>query len=358
MKLLKNIIPIFLLALIGACKEDDVPPDPPGPVEIRGADLSLLPEVRQSGLEFFNLAGQPEDMLLTLKNTGLNTVRLRLWKDPGSPVSGFESVSSLSREIKSAGMKTLLSVHYSDTWADPGRQTKPAAWENAGLAALHDSVYQYTLKILREIKPDFIQIGNEINNGFLWPEGSSTDLQQMKQLLETAIRAVRESGEPSRIIIHYAGYAGADAFFSGLSGLDYDLIGISYYPFWHGKDTALLRNSLGMLAEQTGKPVLIAETAYPFSLGWNDWTHNIIGLENQLLPGFSATPESQKEFLSMIRKMMLEIPGGAGFCYWGAEWVSYQGPEATNGSPWENQALWDFDRRALPVLQVFNNPAH
>jgi arabinogalactan endo-1,4-beta-galactosidase len=129
---------------------------------------------------------------------------------------------------------------------------------------------------------------------------------------------------------------------------------LSYYPIWHGKDLNVLKQKLNMLGSTHSKEILIAETAYPFTLGWNDWTNNIVGLEEQLiLPDFQPTPEGQKSFLMAIRNTILETGKGIGFCYWGAELVAWKGPEAADGSPWENQALFDFENNALPALKVF-----
>lgn len=347
---------LIILALFSSafsCKKDKPETTEDDPEIIIGADLSLLPEVRQSGLVIKNLDNEPEDMLLTLKNAGVNTVRLRLWKNPASPVSGFASVKNLSQEIKNMGMKVYVTVHYSDSWADPGKQTKPAQWAQIGYNQLKDSVYQYTRRIALEISPDYISIGNEINHGLLWPEGNISNLNQMKELLAEGIRAVRENSPSTKIILHYAGHEGGNLFFSNLSTLDYDIIALSYYPFWHGKLLSSLKNNLINISGLQSKPVLIAETSYPFTFEWNDWTNNIIGDNSQILPQFPASPEGQHDYLTEILHIMSEIPKGLGYCYWGGEWISYNGPTATSGSTWENQALWDFNNRALPAIGVF-----
>jgi arabinogalactan endo-1,4-beta-galactosidase len=262
-------------------------------------------------------------------------------------------VKNLSEEIKGLGLKVILTVHYSDSWADPAKQTKPAQWQGIPFNQLLDSVYVYTKKIISEIDPDYIQIGNEINSGLLWPDGNISNISQMKQILQKGITAVRETNTSTKIIIHYAGIENADWFFSNISELDYDLIGVSYYPIWHGKNLDSLKQILTSISNNQNKSVFIAETSYPFTLGWNDWTHNIVGLESQLLPQFPATPSGQKEFLLKIKEIISEVPKGIGFCYWGAEWVSYKGSTATDGSSWENQAFWDFENKSLPVLEVY-----
>jgi len=346
------LITISLLSCSGSDEQEEVITDDKS-LEIKGADMSLLPEIRQSGIVFYNQNNQSEDPLQSLKNAGVNVVRLRIWKDPASPNSGFKSVMNLSKEIKSLGLKTLLSVHYSDTWADPGKQTKPGRWKNANFEQLKDSVYTYTKKIITDINPDYIQIGNEINSGLLWPDGNISNISQMKSLLQIGIKAVRETNSKTKIIIHFAGINNADWFFTNLSDLDYDIIGISYYPIWHGKDLNALQQTLTSLSAKNDKDIFIAETAYPFTLDWNDFTNNIIGLSSQILPEYPASPQGQKDFLNKISNLIKDVPGGIGYCYWGSEWVSYKGSTATDGSPWENQSFWDFSNKSLPVWEAF-----
>jgi arabinogalactan endo-1,4-beta-galactosidase len=164
---------IFLLTLVSCSTNEENNSSVKNKIlEIKGADVSFLPEIRQSGLIFYNQNNQPEDMLLTLKKSGVNAIRLRIWKNPSEANSSFETVKNLIAEIKSIGLKTIITVHYSDSWADPSKQTKPFQWQGLNFMQLKDSVYLYTKKIMNEINPEYIQLGNEINNGFLWPEGS------------------------------------------------------------------------------------------------------------------------------------------------------------------------------------------
>lgn len=332
---------------------DDPIVEPVNKLEIKGADMSYLPEIRESGLTFFNEKDKPEEMLLTLKRTGVNVIRLRLWHNPSTPNSSFNSVKTLAEEIRSMGFKLLLCVHYSDTWADPGHQTKPARWNNLSFAQLKDSVYQYTQKIVEQIQPEYIQIGNEINGGFLWPEGRIANLTQFRQLLQSGIQAVRDHGMQTKIMIHYAGFQQADWFYSQLTDLDYDIIGLSYYPLWHGKDLAALQNALIQLPVKYGKKIMIAETSYPWTLSWNDATTNIIGSAEQILDAYPASFQGQRNYLQNLSDMLNANPNAVGFCYWGSEWVSYKGKDATNGSSYENQAFWDFTNSSLPVLEVY-----
>lgn len=349
-----SLLPIFLLIillLLSACSKQSSNNKQTNALDLRGADVSFLPELRTSGLPLYNLNNQREDPLVTLQKSGVNTIRLRLWHTPSTSTSTLVTVAQLASEIKQMGMKVLLSVHYSDTWADPGQQQKPAAWTSLSYTQLLDSMYQYTRTVMQVIQPDYIQIGNEINGGLLWPEGSWSQPQQFKNLLKQGVKAVRETNPATKIILHYAGHEGAAAFFTNLSDVDYDIIGLSYYPLWHGKDLNQLSGSLSQL-KQLSKPIAIVETSYPFTLNWNDFTNNIIGLPEQLLTGYPASPQGQLSFLNKLKSICADNKL-LGFCYWGAEWVSYKGSNATNGSSWENQALWNFSGNALPAMSAF-----
>lgn len=355
---MKNCLLLFLAAIIFlSCSKSkgDAPVVVPDVLEIKAADMSFLPEVRTSGLVIKNENGQAEDMLQTLKNNGATCIRLRLWKDPSSNASSYNTVKTLAQEIKNKGMKVWLSVHYSDTWADPGHQAKPAAWSSITFAQLKDSVFAYTKKIATEINPDYIQIGNEINNGFLYPEGSMNNLTQLKELLNAGTQAVRAFAPGCKIMLHCAGYDVADYFFTTMAAVDYDIMAVSYYPVWHGKNLADLKTSLTNLSNSKNKPVVIAETAYPFTYEYNDFTNNIIGDNSQVIPAYSATIFGQRDFLMQLKTIVNDIPKGSGFCYWGAEWISMYGNTATNGSSWENQALWDFHNKAVPAIKVFRD---
>lgn len=357
---MRILVPICLLAFLFSCDDAKDCCPGPDPVEkdlIRGTDISFLPEIEEAGVVFKNSAGVEKNMLDILKESGVNTIRIRLWHTPVDGHSSLAEVTALAARVKAKGMKVWLSVHYSDTWADPGHQIKPEAWSDASFSDLQDSVYLYTKKIMTEIDPDIIQIGNEINPGFLLPDGgtSAGTLPNFIALLKKGVQAVRETSADTQIMIHVAGFDNANWFYQQLStnAVDYDLIGLSYYPIWHGKDLNLVKSSIQSLGFAYNKQVVIAETAYPFSLSWEDWTNNIVGENGQLIPAYPATPEGQNNFMMKLRDIVTESSKAAGFCYWGTEWVSFKGDEATDGSTWENQALFDFDNKAVPALEAF-----
>lgn len=346
---------IGLVILFATCQSSKTSPLPQEEL-VRAVDISRYPEIRESATVFYNAEGEPQDFLDILKTAGVNSIRLKLWVKPIDGHSGFQEVKTFAEELRGRGFKIWLTLHYSDTWAHPGQQITPSAWQGITWEALKDSVYQYTEKVSREIQPDIIQIGNELNTGFLHPTANLDNLPELRVLLSEASAAVRESRPQTKIMLHYAGLQGAEWFFHNMQSVDYDQIGISYYPIWHGKDFLNLENTLQSLSKQHGKEVLIAETAYPFTLAWNDWTNNIVGLESQLvLPDFPASPQGQKAFLLKIRDIVEQrLERGKGFCYWGAELIAWRGNQAQNASSWENQAIFDFQNRALPVLDAFS----
>ena len=349
---------LLTLLIFTSCTKEDINspvPELENSTFISAVDISSYPEILNSNPTFYDLEGSQKDLLTILKGNGINTVRLRLWVNPINEHSGFNEVKQFSNTLKTKGFKTWLTLHFSDTWADPAHQETPTQWQGINFTQLKDSVYSYTEKIVNELQPDYIQIGNEINSGFLHPYGHmSNNYGQFIALMDTAIAAVRTNTNDTEIILHFAGIEGSDWFFDQVSSLDYDIIGLSYYPIWHGKSLNNLQSKMQYLSETHHKKILIAETAYPFTLDWNDWTNNIVGLDEQLiLPEYPATIEGQRKFINQIKTLTKEVENGIGFCYWGAELIAWKGNQSTDASPWENQALFNFDNKALPVLREF-----
>lgn len=352
---------LFLPFLFIACGEDDPyvpPPDPPVETTsfIYGADISFLPQIELSDAIFYNDIGEEESMTTTLKEKGINTIRLRLWHNPNNIHSSMDEVKAFSQRLKDEGFKIWLTLHYSDSWADPGKQNTPAAWADLSFNDLKTAVYDYTKEVMEEIEPEYIQIGNEINSGMLHPSGNiSSQKTQFLALLAQGCLAVRDHDSDTKIIMHFAGQENSDWFFEQVQNIDYDIIGISYYPMWHGKSISNLKSRLSTLSQTHNKEILIAETAYPFTIGWDDWTNNILGMEDHLiLPDYPASPQGQKDFITDLILSVQDLSKGIGVCYWGGEWIAYDGPQSPNGSSWENQAFYDFDGNALPVLDAFS----
>tara|TARA_Y100000588_G_scaffold278305_1_gene294930 strand:+ start:2725 stop:4227 length:1503 start_codon:yes stop_codon:yes gene_type:complete len=327
----------------------------------KGGDISILDQIEDNGGTYTE-NGVVINVLDIFKNHDINLIRLKLWHTPDTDYNSLPNVLEMASRIIEADMKFLLDIHYSDSWADPGHQTTPTAWENLSFEILSDSVYQYTKSVLESFKeqnllPHIVQIGNEIDNGFLWPYGSVSHWGQFTDLLNAGILGVNDAladGDTVKIMIHIAKGGdnnGSVWFFDNLENynVDFDLIGQSFYPWWHGTFDNLEYN-LNDLAERYDKEIIVVETAYPWTLNWNDNTHNIVGSE-QLLDEYPASVNGQKQFLGDLLNIVENIPNdlGKGFCYWSPEWISTE----TFGSPWENLSLFDFEGEVLETIQIF-----
>lgn len=366
-------IGLGFLILLAACKKTTpaptapVNPTPPAvtlnPDFIRGADLSFTPEITAAGT-IFKDNNQAKDIVQICKDKGINTVRLRIWHTPVDAHSSLSEVVDFAKTLTAEGLSIWLDIHYSDTWADPAHQTKPAAWNNANFTVLKDSVYQYTSRAVQAFKNagiilKLVQVGNETNSGFLWDLGKvggtfDSNWANYAALMKEGLRAVKDVNSSTKTMIHYAGIDGSEWFYNNiaLQGVSYDYIGLSYYPFWHGKSLDAVAVGMNTLISKFQKPVIIAETAYPFTLGWNDYTNNLVGLSGQLIPAYDATPDGQNNYIKALINLMKNLPQqqGMGICWWAPDWVSFKGPVATNGSTWENLTLFDFNNNALPAL--------
>jgi arabinogalactan endo-1,4-beta-galactosidase len=370
--MLKKITGLLLFSslFINCNKKTTITQTLPAPLPAltyRGGDLSFLPEIETTPAIFYGSNGQAQDALSIFKNSGMNLVRVRLWHTPANVNSSLAQVEAFAQKLKAAGINWYLDFHYSDTWADPGSQPMPLSWKNLAYAVLADSVYNYTYKVMNDLKvkkimPVMVQIGNENNSGMLWDIGKvggsfNNNWSQYAGLVKKGIDAVKAIDPAVKIMLHCAGTKDAQWFFNNIQaqGIPYDIMGLSYYHWWHERNLGELQNDLNALAAGFNKDILIAETAYPFTLAWNDNTNNIYGTGIPLLPGYAATPEGQQKFLTDLRTVIANIPNkrGLGFCYWAPDWIAFRGAAATNGSPWENLALFDFAGKALPGLSAF-----
>jgi len=250
-------------------------PGVPAIDKMLGADISFLPQLEDRGIHFSD-KGVQKDVLHILKDHGFNYIRLRIFNDPAadsgySPGKGFCDLAhtmAMAKRIKAAGMKFLLDFHYSDYWADPGKQYKPAAWRDQDFATLQQSVYAFTKNVLEQLKaqgtpPDMVQVGNEINHGMLWPTGRISHPDSLAQLLYAGIAAVRAASPRSAVMLHIAlgGQNDESRFFIDnmqARGVPFDVIGLSYYPKWHGTLTDLKYNAAD-LAGRYGKDIILVE---------------------------------------------------------------------------------------------------
>src|SRR6266542_2530225 len=243
--------------------------------KILGADISFLPQLEVQGKKFYD-KGIQKDAIQILKEHGFNYIRLRIFNNPAadsgySPEKGFcdlEHTKQMARRIKAAGLKFLLDFHYSDTWADPGKQFKPSAWKGISFSLLKDSVYEFTKKVISELKaqgttPDMVQIGNEINHGMIWPDGHVNHLDSLAQLVKAGTAAVLKVDPSIIMLLHIAlgGQNDESVFFINnmLSrGVYFDVIGESYYPKWHGT-LSDLQNNLADLSKRYNKDIMVVE---------------------------------------------------------------------------------------------------
>ena len=337
---------------------------------IRGGDLSSTPQIEGAG-GHFTQGGVQQDVLDIFRGNGANYVRLRIWHTPTNGICGLAQTLAFAQRIKTKGLKFLLDFHYSDYWADPGKQNKPAAWVGITFDALKDSVYVYTRDVVEALKnqgtlPDMVQIGNEITAGMLWPDGKLGGANptqawvQFAQLVQQGISGARDAaaGSPMFIMIHIdrgGDNATSRWFFDNLlgQGVQFDVIGQSYYPWWHGSLDALKTN-LYDLAVRYGKPLVVAETAYPWTTqSVSDGVGNV-GYNASTLPdGYPVTPQGQKAFLAKVISILKSVPNGkgAGFFYWEPAYISV--PPV--GSPWEPFATFDFNGETLTTITDFMN---
>ncbi len=245
---------------------------------ILGADISWVPEQESQGRRF-SMDGVGKDVLAILKENGFNWVRLRLFHTPNasngySPKGfcGLEPTLAMAARVKQAGFKLLLNFHYSDTWADPAHQTKPAAWRDLDFAGLSNAVHRYTREVLtefrrRQVAPDMVQVGNEISHGLLWPDGKTSDWDKLAALLQAGLGAVREASPSTPVMLHLAlgGQNRESRWFLDNAlqrGLDFDIIGQSYYPRWHGTIEDLRANLID-LAGRYRQSIIVVEYSMP-----------------------------------------------------------------------------------------------
>jgi len=313
-----------------------------------GADLSFLKQAEERGAVFKD-NGQAKPGLQVFKDHGYNWIRLRLFHTPTQLPNNLQYTIELAKAAKQLGFRFLLNYHYSDTWADPGKQFIPKAWEGMSHKQLAEAVFAYTrdtITAFREagVLPDMVQIGNEVINGMLWPDGRlPANWDNFVELVRAGIAGV-EAGRGAqtrpRIMVHID--RGGDqprtkSFFDRLHsyGLNYDVIGQSYYPWWHGSLNDLRENLLFMASEYK-RDIMLVEVAYNWRPG-----------EYLKRPGpFPESPQGQKEFLEEVNRIVQATPGGLGK---GVFWW-----EPAVAGPLGRRGFFDAEGNALPVTGVFD----
>jgi arabinogalactan endo-1,4-beta-galactosidase len=337
---------------------------------IRGADLSTLRALNAAGRTFSD-AGRTRPAEQILADHGMNLVRLRLWVQPPNGFNDLADVAAMARRIKRANMRFLLDLHYSDFWADPGHQDTPAAWQGQDLATLAATVHDYTRSAVAALAqqgtpPDIVQVGNEVTAGMLWPVGQlyASDPPRWVEfttLLKAGIDGARAGAPPRHkpaIMLHIdrgGDQGGTEWFYDHMRdyGVDFDMIGLSYYPYWHGSFSDVRRN-LDNTAARYGKPIVIVETAYAWTFDDQDGYPNIVGPSFTLPPEYPATPQGQALFVRDLLSLVARTPGGLGrgVVYWEPAWIPGVGWKPGEGNAWDNQTLFDAQGRALESIDA------
>jgi arabinogalactan endo-1,4-beta-galactosidase len=340
----------------------------------RGADLSFEPQEEAAGAHFTD-AGAPGSPLSILTDHGLNYVRLRLWVNPPAGYSDLASDLRMARRIKAAGDKLYLDIHYSDFWADPQHQDIPAAWQGQDLAQLKDTVGSYTNHVIdafaaQHTPVDMVSIGNEIRNGILWPVGevdwsTNSGWGNLATLLKAGVAGARAANPPGHkllVMLHFDEGGNNDdsvRFYDNMiqNGVPFDVIGLSYYTFFHGPVTAM-RSNVDDLATRYRKPIVIAESQYAWTLANGDSDGNFVWNASLVSDGYPATPGGQVSFYNDLLSIIHEIPNhlGAGLFYWEPEWIPGVGWKPNAGTPNDNLTLFSFKGQALPSVGLFEGP--
>lgn len=402
---------------------------------MRGVDCSTVYAIEQTGAKYYDEDNTEKDPLAVMKEHGVNWVRLRIWNNPSAAATlpagacDLARTKAVAKRAKALGMKVLLDFHYSDTWADPVHQIIPAAWTSlTTITELSSAVYDYTYDTLKSMSdagcaPDMVQLGNEIEDGmFLTTTSAVTDSavncaasdvnaylsegtsgtyksvtassvtkSNLAAVLNAAASAVRLADPDAKVMLHlsrggdqavttafldkYAAHSGTAA---TVASVDFDVVGLSYYPFYSSHKTlGELKTNMAYIKSAYGKDVLVAETSY----GWSctasgDDTSNTFYLDNEqtaytelvtegsnesdfaitettyknkTAKAIAATPQNQANVVRAVIQATAQ-EGGIGVFYWGGDWIVAKGI----GDAWENQALFDIQGKCLPGMNVFN----
>lgn len=360
---------------------------------IKGMDVSTLMEEEACGARYYD-HGKEGDLLEILKSYGTNSIRLRLWNDPyaedgtpyGAGTNDLEKTISMAKRARALDMGFLLDIHYSDFWADPGKQIVPKAWRGYNEEELEQAVYEFTRKSMERLHeertaPEMVQVGNELTNGLLWPAGRKPDFDNMARYINAGIRGVHAVDSKVPVMIHLDNGGWNEMYVEWFDNFmqrcePFDIIGFSYYPFWHGTLEQLEFNMRDM-AGRYHKELVVAEVSMGFTM--EDYRpyekqppEKLKGMATkpELVEKleYPMTPKGQAEFMEDIMKRIASVPGGRGFYYWEPGWIpvpgcgwaneaalAFTGESGPGGNEWANQALFDYDGNALPALEVIRD---
>ena len=359
-------------------------------------DVSSVLSLEASGVRYRDTDGTEKDLFALLSENGVNLIRVRVWNDPfdsdgngyGGGNNNIEAAVEIGRRAAAYGLPLLVDFHYSDFWADPSKQQTPKAWEGMDIKAKAEALYTYTADCLSRLKAEgirvsMVQLGNETNGRMC---GERIWMNIVHHLMKAGSRAVREVYPDALVAVHFTNPESADTMLNYASklayyDLDYDVFGTSYYPYWHGT-LDNLRQVLGEIAETYGKKVMVMETSYAYTLEDGDFSGNTIGEGGGYEKYWPVTVQGQSNALQDVVRTVQEA-GGIGVCWWEGAWIPV-GTESfeensrlweTYGSGWassyagsydpadagkyyggcacENQAMFDFEGRALPSLATF-----
>ena len=367
---------------------------------INGLDCSMVSIIEENGGKYIDFDGKPKDFFQLIKENGINLVRVRLWNDyksntgvKGGGCLDVERVLKLALRAKNAGLKFLLDFHYSDNWADPGKQSCPYSWRNLDFNGAKKELEKFTKNTIEYFKSkganiDYVQIGNEINNGFMYPFGEvdwSDDntkkrtLDNVAVLLNTAINAVKTTSPNTKIILHVGDFAlktwhdnnsGKDVpyglwFFQQMEQrrIPYDIAAASFYLFYHHKgddylDMNTMTNSINQFIDALRKPFMIMEYSMAYTLNPHQYAENQFGREYSDLISreYPTSFQGQTNMILDIAERVAKAKNrmGIGICYWGGEWLPVHGAgwgdQYNTKSSWSNQALFTYEGVATPAL--------
>ncbi len=313
MRVLTGLLTLMLMGCVATG------PHAPPPFA-RGADVSWLEQQERAGQQFLDDNGHPTDALALLRANGANAIRLRVWVDPADEFCDAEYVLRLARRAEAQGFRLMIDFHYSDGWADPGQQTMPRAWSGLPAAALGAAVRQHTQGVLQRLRDagiavEWIQVGNEINGGMLWPAGKTADISRLAELINAGAGAARSVYPQARIVLHLAnGHDNGQFrwFFDHLraAGAQWDVIAMSHYPpasAWPERNALLEANMRDMIARY-GTPVLLAETG----MDWQEAVAARAMLED-LMARMQRLPSSPVNALGVFYWEPQAAPGWQGY---------------------------------------------
>jgi len=334
---------IFLLLLVffslTACKKnskggDDTNPPSTDSGFAKGADISWVTQMEAAGIKFYNSSGTEQECMALMKSLGMNTVRLRVWVNPSPAWNNAADVLTKAIRAKNLGLRIMIDFHYSDSWADPGKQTKPAAWADQDFNTLKTSLSSHTVTVLTELKnnnisPEWVQVGNETDDGMLWPDGkASASMSNFAELINAGYDAVKSIFPDAKVIVHISNGYNNSLFrwmFDGLqsNGAKYDVIGMSLYPpasGWAAYNSECLNNMNDMVSRYN-KEVMVVEAG----MSWSNAT-------------------DCKLFLTDLINKTNSVTGnkGLGVLYWE--------PEAYNN--WQGYSLGAFDNSGKPTVAL------